>query len=255
VKPAAMRWWMTFPMTVVDTIFKAMAQAVPERVIAAHHADLLVCLINGISPKDGRFFLGGVGPSGGGWGAKHNEDGMSATVCMNDGDTHNHPIEQVEAKFPLLFERHCLREDSGGAGRHRGGLGTEQVVRARSTIVMNVQVDRMHCPPWGLEGGLPGAGNAVALRLSGADKTGLPNAKVLTQRLQKGDAFILRAGGGGGFGPPFERDPRKVAHDVRQGYVSAGAAAELYGVVVDPGTLEVDEAATAKRRSGPPPKA
>ncbi len=249
VKPAAMRWWMTFPMTVVDTVFKAMSRAVPRRVIAAHHADLLVCLINGISPRDGRFFLGGVGPSGGGWGAKHDEDGVSATVCLNDGDTHNHPIEQMEAKFPLLFERHCLREDSGGAGRHRGGLGTEQVVRARSTIMMNVQVDRMHCPPWGLEGGLPGAGNQVTLRLDGVEKTDLPNGKVLTQRLQKGDAFTLRAGGGGGFGPPFERDPRKVAEDVRQGYVSRRAAAELYGVVVDEKTLEVDAAATARRRS------
>jgi N-methylhydantoinase B len=249
VKPAAMRWWMTFPMTVVDTIFKAMAEAMPERVIAAHHADLLVCLINGLSPQDGRFFLGGVGPSGGGWGAKRSEDGMSATVCMNDGDTHNHPIEQTEAKFPLLFERHALREDSGGAGRHRGGLGTEQVVQARATIMMNVQVDRMHCAPWGLEGGLPGAGNAVALRLNGAEKTGLPNAKVLTQRLQKGDAFTLLAGGGGGFGPPRERDPKKVAHDVRQGYVSLRAAEELYGVVLDRTTLEPDEAATAKRRS------
>ncbi|MFL6573825.1 MAG: hydantoinase B/oxoprolinase family protein [Burkholderiales bacterium] len=249
VKPAAMRWWMTFPMTVVDTLFKAMAQGVPERVIAAHHADLLVCLINGISPKDGRFFLGGVGPSGGGWGAKHNEDGMSATVCMNDGDTHNHPIEQMEAKFPLLFERHCLREDSGGAGRHRGGLGTEQVVRARSTITMNVQVDRMHCLPWGLDGGLPGAGNQVTLRLGGVEKTDLPNSKVLTQRLQKGDAFTLRAGGGGGFGPPHARDPQKVAHDVRQGYVSLRAAAELYGVALDETTLEVDEQATTRLRA------
>jgi N-methylhydantoinase B len=249
VKPAAMRWWMTFPMTVVDTVFKAMARAVPERVIAAHHADLLVCLINGISPKDGRFFLGGVGPSGGGWGAKHNEDGMSATVCMNDGDTHNHPIEQMEAKYPLLFERHCLREDSGGAGRYRGGLGTEQVVRARSTITMNVQVDRMHCPPWGLDGGRPGAGNQVTLRLAGVEKADLPNSKVLTQRLQKGDAFTLRAGGGGGFGPPHERDPQKVAHDVRQGYVSLRAAAELYGVALDEATLEVDEPATTRLRA------
>jgi N-methylhydantoinase B len=249
VKPAAMRWWMTFPMTVVDTVFKAMARAVPERVIAAHHADLLVCLINGISPKDGRFFLGGVGPSGGGWGAKHNEDGMSATVCMNDGDTHNHPIEQMEAKYPLLFERHCLREDSGGAGRYRGGLGTEQVVRARSTITMNVQVDRMHCPPWGLDGGRPGAGNQVTLRLAGVEKADLPNSKVLTQRLQKGDAFTLRAGGGGGFGPPHERDPQKVAHDVRQGYVSLRAAAELYGVAFDETTLEVDEPATTRLRA------
>jgi N-methylhydantoinase B len=249
VKPAAMRWWMTFPMTVVDTVFKAMERAVPDRTIAAHHADLCVALINGISPKDGRLFLAGIGPSGGGFGAKLTEDGMSATVCMNDGDTHNHPVEQMEAKYPLLFERHALREDSGGAGRYRGGLGTEQVVQARSPININVQVDRVHCAPWGLAGGASGAGNQVTLRLGGKEITDLPNAKVLMKRLNPGDAITVRAGGGGGFGPAHEREPQRVAHDVRQGYVSLDAAAESYGVVVDPKTLEVDHAATRQRRT------
>jgi len=233
VKPAAMRWWMTFPMTVVDTVFKAMEQAIPDRTIAAHHADLCVALINGISPKDGRLFLAGIGPSGGGFGAKLTEDGMSATVCLNDGDTHNHPVEQMEAKYPLLFERHALREDSGGAGRYRGGLGTEQVVQARAPININVQVDRVHCAPWGLAGGRSGAGNQVCLRIGGKEIADLPNAKVLMKRLAPGDAISLRAGGGGGFGPPEERDPEKVAHDVRQGYVSRDIAREIYRVALD----------------------
>jgi N-methylhydantoinase B len=249
VKPAAMRWWMTFPMTVVDTVFKAMERAIPDRTIAAHHADLLVCLINGISPKDGRLFLAGIGPSGGGFGAKQSEDGVSATVCLNDGDTHNHPIEQMEAKYPMLFERHALREDSGGPGRYRGGLGTEQVVQARSPININIQVDRVHCPPWGLAGGRAGAGNQVALRIKGTEIDDLPNAKVLMKRLERGDAITIRAGGGGGFGPPGERDPQAVAHDVRQGYVSPEVAREVYGVVLDPRTFAVDRAATEKRRA------
>ncbi|HYX63910.1 MAG TPA: hydantoinase B/oxoprolinase family protein [Burkholderiales bacterium] len=250
VKPAAMRWWMTFPMTVVDTVFKAMAAPIADRTIAAHHADLCVALINGISPKDGRLFLAGIGPLGGGFGAKLSEDGVSATVCMNDGDTHNHPVEQMEAKYPLLFERHALRQDSGGAGRYRGGLGTEQVVQARSPININVQVDRVHCQPWGLAGGAPGAGNQVTLRIGGKEIVDLPNAKVLMKRLNAGDAITVRAGGGGGFGPPHVRDPERVAEDVRQGYVSAAAAAESYGVVLDPQTLEVDRAATQQRRRG-----
>jgi N-methylhydantoinase B len=238
VKPAAMRWWMTFPMTVVDTLFKAMESAIPDRTIAAHHADLLVCLINGISPRDGRLFLAGIGPSGGGFGAKLTEDGMSATVCLNDGDTHNHPVEQMEAKYPMLFERHALR----------GGLGTEQVVQARSPININIQVDRVHCPPWGLAGGHSGAGNQVALRIAGKEIADLPNAKVLMKRLERGDAITIRAGGGGGFGPPAERDPQAVAHDVRQGYVSLEVARDAYGVVLDSRTLAVDETATAERR-------
>src|SRR5258706_11934856 len=248
VKPAAMRWWMTFPMTVVDTVFKAMENAIPERTIAAHHADLLVCLINGISPKDGRLFLAGIGPSGGGFGAKIDEDGVSATVCMNDGDTHNHPVEQMEAKYPLLFERHALRENSGGAGRHRGGLGTEQVVQARAPININIQVDGVPCAPWGLGGGQSGAGNQVTLRLGGKEIADLPNAKVLMQRLDAGDAITIRAGGGGGFGPPTERDPEKVAHDVRQGYVSREAARELYRVALD-AEGSVDSDATQRLRS------
>jgi N-methylhydantoinase B len=250
VKPAAMRWWMTFPMTVVDTVFKAMEQAVPDRTIGAHHADLCVALINGLSPKDGRFFLAGIGPLGGGFGAKMTEDGVSATVCMNDGDTHNHPVEQMEAKYPLLFERHALRPDSGGPGRYRGGLGTEQVVQARSPININVQVDRVHCRPWGLAGGGEGAGNQVTLRIAGKEITDLPNAKVHMKRLNPGDALTVRAGGGGGFGPALERDPARVADDVREGYVSVAAAAENYGVVLDGQTLELDRAATEKRRRG-----
>jgi N-methylhydantoinase B len=232
VRPAAMRWWMTFPMTVVDTVFKAMAAAIPERTIGGHHADLLVGLLAGLSPRDGRLFLASAGPMGGGWGAKHNEDGMNAVVCLNDGDTHNHPVEQMEAKFPVLYERHALREDSGGAGRFRGGLGAEQVIRALAPLTLNLQVDRMHCRPWGLAGGGEGYGNEVRLRIDGKEIGDLPNAKVLSRRLKPGDAFIVRSGGGGGFGPPRERDPAKVAYDVKQGYVSAKVAGEVYGVEV-----------------------
>ncbi len=250
VRPAAMRWWMTFPMTVVDTIFKALAPAIPDRTIAAHHADLLVGLLSGISPRDGRLFLASAGPMGGGWGAKHNEDGMNGVVCLNDGDTHNHPVEQMEAKYPVLFERHALRDDSGGAGRWRGGLGTEQTLRARAPLTVNLQIDRVHCRPWGLAGGGEGMGNEVTLRTEGREIADLPNAKVLTRRLKPGDSFTVRAGGGGGFGPAAERDPEKVAYDVRQGYVSLKAALDLYRVALDPVTLQVDAAATAELRGG-----
>jgi N-methylhydantoinase B len=266
VRPAAMRWWMTFPMTVVDTVFKALAPAMPERVIAAHHADLVVATLNGISPVDGRLFLAFLGPMGGGWGAKQSEDGVSATVCMNDGDTHNAPVEQTEAKYPLLIERHALRDGSGGAGTHRGGLGSEIVIQATVPMMLNVQVDRVHCPPWGLAGGLDGAGNKVALRIDGQQIEDLKNAKVLTQRLKPGDAFILRAGGGGGFGPPSARDPDAVAYDVRQGYVSRDEAERIYRVALTPdGRLDAErtrvlrdggsarDAARPKRRAGDAP--
>jgi N-methylhydantoinase B len=250
VKPAAMRWWMTFPMTIVDTVFKALAPAIPDRVIAGHHADLLIGFLNGINPRTKEFYLAFIGPTGGGWGAKRAEDGVSATICLNDGDTHNSPVEQLEAKYPVLVERHALRPDSGGAGRNRGGLGIENVIQARGELMLNAQIERVHCAPWGLDGGLDGFGNSVAVRRGGVWKDDFPNAKVLTTRLKPGDAFALRSGGGGGFGPPAERPVAKVAHDLAQGYVTPPAAERDYGVVCDPKTLAVDPAATERKRAG-----
>ena len=144
---------MTYPMTIVDTIFKALAPAMPDQVIAGHHADLCVGRINGRRPKDDSFYIYLGGLIGGGWGAKHNSDGRNAVIAMNDGDTHNGPSEQVEAKYPLLVERYCLRPDSGGAGRFRGGLGAEQVVQARHPIRFSSLMERVRCKPWGLFGG------------------------------------------------------------------------------------------------------
>jgi N-methylhydantoinase B len=249
-RPAPMRWWMTYPMTIVDTIFMALAPAIPERVIAGHHADLLVAALHGINPKTSEFFIANFGPLGGGWGAKHNEDGVSGTVCINDGDTHNSPNEQAEAKFPIVVERYALVPDSGGPGRWRGGLGVERVVRARTAMTLNTQIERAHCRPWGLEGGGEATGNEVALRLGGSWKTDFPNAKVLVAALKEGDAFRVRSGGGGGYGDPRARPVEAVREDVRQGYVGPAAATELYGVAIGEGG-EVHRAATERRRRKP----
>jgi N-methylhydantoinase B len=250
-RPAPMRWWMTFPMTVIDTIFKALARAVPDRVIAGHHADLCVATLHGVSPKDGRFYIASLGPLGGGWGAKSRQDGVSVTVCINDGDTHNSPCEQIEAKYPVLVDRYELRVDSGGPGRQRGGLGADFVVEALAPLSLSTTIERAHCRPWGLHEGREAAGNALGVRLNGIWNHELPNAKLLTQRLRTGDAFMLRSGGGGGFGDPMTREISLVAKDVVEGYVSAQAAASEYGVVVDLQAGKADLAPTAElRRAG-----
>ena len=234
-------------MTVIDTIFKALAPAMPDRVIAGHHADLVVTTLHGIN-QEGRFFITSIGPVGGGWGAKSSEDGIGVTVCINDGDTHNGPTEQMEAKYPILVEKYGLRTDSGGAGQHRGGLGAEMVVTALSPFSFNTYTDRQHCPPWGLEGGLPALGNALEMRIDGEWRSG-PNAKAFSQRLKAGDAYRVLSGGGGGFGDPRLRPADKVAHDVSEGYVSRDAARTLYGVALnDDGSI--DEAATQGLRAG-----
>ena len=247
VKPAAMRWWMTFPMTIVDTIFKALEPAMPDRVIAGHHADLLAVRVHGIHPQTGSLYFGGFGPLGGGWGAKMTEDGVSATVCLNDGDTHNAPIESVEAKYPVLVTQFSLREGSGGAGKYRGGLGIARTVMARAPMVFNAEVDRVHCQPWGLAGGKDGAGNRIALHLKSGAENEFPNGKVLMRRLASGESFEVMSGGGGGYGSPLERDPQAVLSDVLEGYIAQDDVERVYGVIMD-ANGDVDPAATEKRR-------
>jgi N-methylhydantoinase B len=100
-----------------------------------------------------------------------------------------------------------------------------------------------------LEGGGEATGNSIGLRIDGKWNNDFPNAKMVMANLKVGDAYVLRSGGGGGYGPAWDRPADKVAEDVRQGYVGIAAAAEHYGVVVDPNSFAVDEAATEKRRA------
>ena len=250
VKPAATRMWMTIPMTVVDTIFRAMAPAVPERVMAGHHADLCSSMTYGFDQRTGRFFFGFVGPLGGGWGAKHDSDGMSGVICINDGDTHNSPVEASEVKSPLVIEEFSLRAGSGGAGKHRGGLGLRRVIRMQTPSSFNTRIERTQCPPWGLNGGNDALPNRVYVRRADGTLVEPANGKIDLIELEAGDAYVLESGGGGGFGDPLERPADKVLADVRAGYITAESAERDYGVAIS-GDLchaERGEASVAQAR-------
>ena len=209
--------------------------------------DLMTVFLNGRNPNDGKLFLLLGGLTGGGWGAKNGEDGMSATICINDGDTHNSPVEQIEAKYPVVVERYALRENSGGAGQWQGGLGTERIVRAASEFNFNAQVERVFCRPWGLFGGHPGSGNQVAIRTNEPREVRLTGGKVQGRVLRAGEAYILRSGGGGGYGSPLDRPIGPVQHDLDEGYISTERAQGCYGVVIEAGRIDADR--TAARRN------
>ncbi|WP_431794962.1 hydantoinase B/oxoprolinase family protein [Microbacterium enclense] len=253
--PAAMRWWMTYPMSVVDCIFRALAPAIPDDAIAGHHADIGVANVVGNDPESGRLFVFVHAAQGGGWGARRHADGENATICINDGDTHNTPIEANEVRHAALLARsYSLRTDSGGAGRMRGGLGTRFEWTVNAPARFNSFVERTVVPAWGLDGGEAAAPNGVALR----DDTGrldrLASGKADLVPIAAGGGFVVETGGGGGFGDPAERDPESVRHDVARGYVSLEAARKTYLVelVSGPGGLEVDRTATARLRTGVP---
>jgi N-methylhydantoinase B len=252
VKPAPVRVWMTVPMTVCDTLFKALAQACPERIIAAHYADLCIVNPQGFDAETGRYFWSHIGHPGGGWGAKSDQDGMSATVALNDGDTHNSPVEATEAKSPIIVERRSLRQDSGGAGRFRGGLGVTQQVHMRKPANIYSRMERTICAPWGLHGGAEALANRISiLRNDGATKK-FPTGKIEPTDLADGEGFLVETAGGGGFWNALERDPERVLADVRSGYVSLEAAQRDYGVVIrqQGRCFALDVEATAALRQG-----
>jgi N-methylhydantoinase B len=249
-KPAPVRVWMTVPMTVCDTLFRALAPACPERTIAGHYADLCTVNPHGFDAGTGRFFWSHIGHPGGGWGAKHDEDGMNATVCLNDGDTHNAPVEATEAKNPIIVEHRALRPDSGGAGKFRGGLGVSNEVRMRRPATIHAHVERTICAPWGLNGGKDALANRIFITREDGNVKHFPTGKINPTEIDKGDSFTVETAGGGGFWSPLERPAERVLADVRSGYVSLEAARRDYGVVIHQHgrRFELDAEETAKLR-------
>jgi N-methylhydantoinase B len=233
MKPAPVRTWMTVPMTVADTIFKALAPACPDKVLAGHHADLAAPRTFGLDPKTGRAFHFPSTLSGGGWGALGDRDGQNGTFCINDGDTHNTPAEAAEGKGPLFIAYRKLRQDSGGPGKFRGGLGVAQEVRLLAPGSVQSAMERTQCAPWGLHGGKDGLANRFSIVRRDGSVHPLATGKTPGHvALEPGDGFLVEVGGGGGFWHPLKRDPARVLADVRSGYVSLEAARQHYGVVI-----------------------
>ena len=181
----------------------------------------------------------------GGTGARPNKDGLSSTAFPSG--VRGMPVEANEAIAPIIFWRKEFRENSGGAGKWRGGLG--QVIEMGGANGMPFDVlamfERVNNAPKGRDGGASGAAGLVSLTSGTVLK---PKGQ---QSIPPGDKLRLEMAGGGGFGDPFERDVRKVAADVRNGLVSAAVAKTQYGVVVD-ARGQVDVAATGDARANRP---
>jgi N-methylhydantoinase B len=225
--PAALGLWSIALPTVVDTILKALAPAIPASIPAAHKGDMGGCSFFGFREDDGsRFLLLNI--FGGGWGGRPQEDGESASVSICQGDVRNTPIELQEIKYPFLIEQHGLRPDSGGAGRYRGGLGVVMTYRCLQKCKVNINLERTTDPPWGLHGGGEGAFNlAIITRSNGPETTVNKETEI---ELQAGDRVTFLTAGGGGYGDPSERSRQDIERDLAEGFVSpAGAVAYSAG--------------------------
>ena len=210
-------------------MIQALEKALPERVPGGHFGTHSGVRFHG-RRADGTFF--GTHDSGhGGWGACATHDGSGPFRTMAHGDTRIIPLELQETYLPLRTEEFSMREDSGGAGKFRGGLGFRKSYRMLAECGLQTNLDRTKFPPWGVQGGKeaqPGRFTVIDGR-TGARK---PIEKEKGFRLAAGDLVCVETGGGGGYGPPSERALDLIQRDLDAGYVSAAAAERDYGVTV-----------------------
>lgn len=157
----------------------------------------------------------------------------------------NVPNEFLERYFPLIIERYETVADSGGAGLHRGGNGIVISYRFLADGDIAIHDDRWFVPPWGVNGGAPGARARKILERPDGTKTVVPN-KAEDIKVKGGDILHFVTWGGGGWGDPLARDPKLVAKEVVQGLATPDGA-RAYGVVVDACGV-IDDAATRALR-------
>ncbi|MCF8568543.1 hydantoinase B/oxoprolinase family protein [Alicyclobacillus tolerans] len=213
---------------IVDAIFGAFAKAIPNQVIAGCNSAVTTVLFSGYDSRRKQFF---VYPEslGGGFGARPTKDGLDG-VHVHVTNSSNLPIESLEIEYPIMLERYELRNDSGGPGKFRGGLGLRRDFRVLEEIEFASHADRQKIPPWGLFGGGTGSvGRFVINPGTGTEKT-LATGKVSEFRLYPGDVLSVQTPGSGGYGPSLNRDPDKVKQDVLEEKVSRHSGKQDYGI-------------------------
>ena len=241
--PVVAGWEINARLT--DVMLKALAPALPHLIPAGTKAMICHAGFGGIDPRRQEYYCF-LETLAGGYGARQTLDGPDA-VQTHGQNTENAPVEETEINYPVRIVRYELIPDSEGAGRQRGGLGLRRdYLFSDDEVSFTILADRERWGPWGLFGGEAGQRASYSLNPDG-EATEL-GSKVTVQ-LTPGDEVSYRTCGGGGYGPPLERDPTLVLCDVREGKVSLERAQAVYGVVIDGSTWTVNEAATSRIRS------
>jgi len=210
---------------IIDVILGALAEAVPDRVIAACNGANGVATFSGIGP-DGKYYLymETIGGGAGGRSYKDGSDGIQVHVT----NTSNLPVEALENEYPLLVDRYELIEGSGGAGKWRGGLGLRRVYRGIDhTLTFSGQGERGVKAPWGLFGGESGGTASISLHSDDGNKQPLP-IKPASLEVKPGVAVCIETAGAGGYGPPAERDIESLEDDTKSGKFSAEFMRKFY---------------------------
>jgi N-methylhydantoinase B len=217
--PAPVANRMAVGHRIVNTVMGAFASALPNQVPAAYYGVSYVYAFNAIKEDGGRSVYFDL--ECGGWGAHPEVDGANGFSC-GFHNIANAPIELIENDYPVTFQRYGLVPDSGGMGHTRGGLGLERAFRVdapEGTFTCNF--DRFRTPPYGLDGGAPGALGRMTLTQSRTGKVTELGSKVSGYRVHRGDVLSLKTSGGGGHGDASTRDANAILADIAEGYVTS----------------------------------
>jgi N-methylhydantoinase B len=226
IPPAAVAYRTQTCQRVVDLVHGALAQAVPERLTAAHNGANTAIYFIGVDPNTQRHYTY-LETLGGGFGARASKDGIDG-IQVHLTNTSNLPIEALEHEYPLMVERYELVPDSGGAGKWRGGLGMHRQVNIMATDTNYAYSGtRLQTAPWGLLGGQPGGQGRLIVQRRHS------NAATPDGVLQPGDCLSVITPGAGGYGDPKERPRELVQRDLRENKISLQVAKEVYGLAVD----------------------
>lgn len=208
---------------IAEAVFAALVQAAPERVTAAPAGTSGNFALGGFDPARGRSYVM-YHITGGGYGGNARTDGL-AYGCSTIGISKSAPLEVMEQQYPILFEEYALRESSGGAGRHRGGLGLRYAVTLRRGVAnASFVMDHGRFGPQGVLGGEDGAPNRIEIVFrDGRTETPKHLSKAQNIRIGEGDTIRIETPGGGGYGDPEVRDAGLIERDRRRGYVDQPA--------------------------------
>ena len=244
-EPAACQWYFSSLGLLIDAFVKALSTSTKELSAAAHYGDSMVIFIGGVDPRNNFPFLS-VEPTCGGWGGFEGSDGADALINNVNGGFKDLPIEVFESKYPVSIFNYGFRENSGGLGKFRGGLGLYREYTINTDGFVSLWFERSVTPAWGLFGGKDGLPPNVNIKIPNEEEKNLLKANGL--QIKKGTVLTTYTGGGGGFEEPLERDPEDVLKDVKNRYVTIEKAKENYKVSIT-ADLEIDEKATAKLRN------
>lgn len=228
--PAPVAGRMVVNHRIATLVFGALSKLLPERIPAAYYAISYVSALSAVQSDGQRKVYFDI--EVGGWGGYAGGDGASALSCGMHNNT-NAPVEMIEAKFPVTFMQYGLIPDSGGAGKHRGGLGLVREWRLEAPHgSLSTNFERFRYAPYGLEGGQPGSLSRTTVLRSDGRQESLPS-KTSGVLLRQGDVVRIETSGGGGHGDPKNRDRSRVKADVAEGMISRRAAVEIYGLNED----------------------